>query len=178
MTGRTGFQKLLVLVLVGAFVIGAVAIMKLREVNPVSRLTSSVATFGYDESRSGQVISFLDASTASTLHAADPALGKVTKNAFRYMPLYIDGSQLGFGSLQNRRVLLAATQNGLQAIDVDEADVIWSVEVPDQHRIASTPVIDIETSDPSMHDWIPPAVSAIEPEISPVATPVVSDAGQ
>ena len=83
-------------------------------------------------------------------------------------------------------------QKGQVLAQVDSAKSVFDFEAPcDGMAIRllhlegdtvslSEPVMEIETSDPSMKDWIPPAASSAEPathhEVAPAANPGVDDA--
>lgn len=69
---------------------------------------------------------------------------------------------------------------------VDSAKSVFDFEAPCQGRVVAilhpagetvsyeVPVLQIETSDPAMKDWLPPAVSTVEPEAAPRAVPAAA----
>ncbi len=117
-----------------------------RHPQSLSRLTPSVTTFGYDETRSGHVVSYVDASTALAVVAGQPALVDLAKRSLRFKPLYIRSDELpdewAGKFAAGRRILIVTTPKGLEAIDVDAAERLWEVKTLWGHGIAATPVID------------------------------------
>ncbi len=79
-----------------------------------------------------------------------------------------------------------AFSKGQVLAQVDSAKSVFDFEAPCEGRVVGiphpagetvsyeTPVLEIETSDPAMKDWIPPAVSASETEAAPRAIPAMA----
>lgn len=106
-------------------------------------MTPSVTTFGYNENRSGQVISHIHSNHPIYLKELS-STNEITKGAEKLTPLYVNGFRSNNNNLKDRRVLVFSDYQKLYAYDIDRSETLWDVSIPRKHALASTPVIDLE----------------------------------
>ena len=103
-------------------------------------ITPSVATFGYNNLRSGSVISSLTATNYTPLTVENVPF---TEGSSFVMPVYLNGTANPFPGLENRKVIFFGGNHSFNALDIETDTIIWTVDLS-LPLSYSSPVIDLK----------------------------------